>query len=344
MNYRSLADLNDTIIRNLHRLPRDIDLVVGVPRSGLLAANLFSLVTNIRLTDLDSFLEGRIYTSGTTKRHSGLERDIADMRRILILDDSIQGGNAMRDARKRVEESGIQDRIEAEILFSAVYGAQSSHPEADFIFEQVNHPCLFQWNFMHHSVLDKNCVVIDGVLCPAQIEQDNDGEEAYLQSLSEALPLHATSRRIGYLVTTRPEKYRKLTEAWLERHDIRYGELIMADFPSRDEEQLLAENSRFKADFYRKSDASLFIENDYEQAQMIAKMSGKPVLCVEAHHISRPDSLSPVALRQQMRNLPIRLKQRRHETGRQLKGLARSMLGEAGYLTLKKLVRPKPKG
>ena len=38
MHYRSISDMNDAIVRNLHRLPRDIDLVVGVPRSGILAA------------------------------------------------------------------------------------------------------------------------------------------------------------------------------------------------------------------------------------------------------------------------------------------------------------------
>ncbi|RUU06821.1 phosphoribosyltransferase, partial [Mesorhizobium sp. M7A.T.Ca.TU.009.01.3.2] len=37
MHYRSISDMNDAIVRGLHRLPRDIDLVVGVPRSGVLA-------------------------------------------------------------------------------------------------------------------------------------------------------------------------------------------------------------------------------------------------------------------------------------------------------------------
>ena len=66
-----------------------------------------------------------IYTSGTTKRHAGLERGIADMRRILILDDSISGGNAMREARKRVENSGIAGKTGAEIIFGAIYGAEA---------------------------------------------------------------------------------------------------------------------------------------------------------------------------------------------------------------------------
>lgn len=110
MSYRSLADLNDTIPESLYRLPRDIDLVVGIPRSGLLDANLFRLLRNIFFTDIESFLKDHIYASGTTKRHAGLDRGISEMRRILILDDSISGGNAMRMARKRVEDCGFRLR------------------------------------------------------------------------------------------------------------------------------------------------------------------------------------------------------------------------------------------
>jgi hypothetical protein len=34
MRCRSLSDLNETIISNLHNLPQDIELVAGIPRSG----------------------------------------------------------------------------------------------------------------------------------------------------------------------------------------------------------------------------------------------------------------------------------------------------------------------
>ena len=64
MNYRSINDLNKTIIDNLYLLPRDIDLIVGVPRSGLLAANLLALYLNLPMTDVKGLLEGRTISSG----------------------------------------------------------------------------------------------------------------------------------------------------------------------------------------------------------------------------------------------------------------------------------------
>ena len=52
MNYRSVSDLNEVILRNIHIIPRDIDLVVGVPRSGMMPANLLSLYLNLPYTDI----------------------------------------------------------------------------------------------------------------------------------------------------------------------------------------------------------------------------------------------------------------------------------------------------
>jgi uncharacterized HAD superfamily protein/hypoxanthine phosphoribosyltransferase len=339
MNYRSLADMNDAIITNLHRLPRDVDLVVGIPRSGLLAANLLSLVSNIPLTDLDSFLEGRTYSSGITKRTARLDRTLGDMRRILVLDDSVSSGDALRAARARIAASGMK----GEFLFAAVYGVDATHPEADMVFEKVALPRIFQWNFMHHIMLEQACVDIDGVLCLDPSDQENDDGEAYRRFLSEALPLHTTSRRIGWLVTSRLEKYRDLTEAWLKNQGIQYGELVMLDLPSAEERRRQGAHGSFKAEFYRKAQSTLFIESEEGQAEVIARLSGKPVLCVETHQIHLPDPLSSAAVRQQMRNLPGRLKQRSRSTGERWKVAARNALGESRYLALKKLIRPQPK-
>ena len=46
MNYRSVADLDDQIVNWLGKLPSDVEVIVGVPRSGMLVANLLSLYLN----------------------------------------------------------------------------------------------------------------------------------------------------------------------------------------------------------------------------------------------------------------------------------------------------------
>ena len=64
MNYRNISDLNNMILQNLSIIPRDFDLIVGVPRSGMLPANLLSLYLNKPYTDIHSFLNGHIYKAG----------------------------------------------------------------------------------------------------------------------------------------------------------------------------------------------------------------------------------------------------------------------------------------
>lgn len=339
MHYRSVADLNETILANLHRLPRDIDLVVGVPRSGLLAANLLSLMANIPLTDLDSLLDGRLYTPGTTKATARTTRPLEEMRRILILDDSISGGTAMARARERVARSGIA----AEFIFAAVYATQPHHPEADMVFEQVPLPRIFQWNFMHHVALERACVDIDGVLCLDPTEDQNDDGDRYRQFLGDAIPLHATSRKIGWLVTSRLEKYRDLTEAWLKAQGIEYGELVMLDLPSKAERQRLGAHGSFKAEVYRRTDSTLFIESEERQAEAIARLSGKPVLCIETNHMHIPDDLSPAVLQRRLRNLPSRMKERRWTARDRAKSTMLSVLGPKGYDRLKGLLGRGPR-
>ena len=331
MNYRSLADLNAAIVSNLHRLPPDIDLVIGVPRSGLLAANMLSLLSDIPLTDLDSFLDGRRYTSRTDSR-AGIH-DLSQPRRILVLDDSISSGKAMREARDRISGSGRQ----AEFVFAAVYGIEAAHEDADLVFERVTLPRIFQWNFMHHILLEQACVEIDGVLCVDPTELGNGEGETRRGASSDAVPLYTSSRKMGWLVTSRPESDREPTEAWLKRQRIDYGELIMREGPDTEEDA----RAGFKAEIYRRARSTLFIESRERQADIIARLSGKPVLCVQTQQVHLPDPMSSAAVRQQMRNLPLRLRQFGRNTGNRWKIMARGVLGAGGYQALKKLVGPR---
>jgi len=322
MHYRSITDMNAAIVNNMYRLPRDLDLVVGVPRSGLLAANLFALIANVRMADLDSYLEGRVYSAGTTKTHS-LRTVGAGPRKVLILDDSISTGSAMQTVRQRVQAAALGD----EVIFAAVYGTARDHPQTDIVLEVVPQPRVFQWNFMHHVTLERACLDIDGVLCHDPAEHENEDAAAYLQFLTEARPLYAPTRRIGALVTSRLEKYRPQTEAWLAAIGLEYDELVMLDLPSKAERQRRAAHGSFKAEYYRQSPADLFIESENAQARTIAQLSGKPVLCLETHRLIEPSA--GAILSSLSRGGTAR------DGAKLIKRLARALLGSRRYDALK---------
>ena len=47
-----IAQLDDAVVSWLADLPRDVDIVAGIPRSGLLVANLLALHLNVPMTDI----------------------------------------------------------------------------------------------------------------------------------------------------------------------------------------------------------------------------------------------------------------------------------------------------
>ena len=67
MQYRTIRDLSDLIRRNLWKIPHDIDLVVGVPRSGMLPASMIALYLNTKFTSILS-----ITTTAIKKRTPNL--------------------------------------------------------------------------------------------------------------------------------------------------------------------------------------------------------------------------------------------------------------------------------
>lgn len=334
MNYRSISDMNDAIVRGMGRVPAGIDLVVGVPRSGLLAANLFALAANVSMTDVDGFLEGRLLAAGRTRRPRG---DGAAPRRVLVIDDSINRGNALREVRERLEAAGRAD----DCVFCAVYGADRTHPEADLVLERVPRPRLFQWNVFHHKHLQHACLDIDGVLCVDPEPHENDDGAGYERFLLGATPLHRPSVRVGHLVTSRLERYRAQTEAWLAEQGVMYGALHMLDLPSAVERRRLGAHAVHKARVYRDTPTALFIESEPAQAEQIAREAGKPVLCIETHTLHTDATLGGAALARHLRNLPLRLKLTNSPlvNARSAKAHLRAAIGVSRYEALKRIAR-----
>ena len=295
MEYRSVAHLTADVREGLHRVPRDVDLVVGIPRSGLLAATLVALWLDLPLTDVEGFAEGRLIAVGTTRRRGAHDLDVGAVRHALVVDDSVYQGRALRAARERLSAA----RPDTRTTYAAVYGVRRA-PDADLVLQVVPHPRVFEWNLMHHPVLERACVDIDGVLCADPTAQENDDGPAYREFLATARPLARPTRKIASLVTSRLERYRPETEAWLAANGVDYRELVMLDLPDAATRRAQGAHGTFKAEVYRARDAELFVESECRQARQIAATSGKDVLCLEGHEMHRPGALSPAAVSERL--------------------------------------------
>lgn len=286
MQFRSVSDLNRDVVAWAEQLPRDLDLVVGIPRSGLLAANLLALHLHLPLSDLRGFVRGRTLGGGERLGHIDDTAYLRDAKRILVVDDSLHAGGAMRRAKQELAGSPLLDRIE----FGAVYVSPGPAKDEllDHWFEVVPQPRVFEWNALHHDALADACMDVDGVLCRDPTTDENDDGDRYAAFLDTVPVRLVPAAKVGHLVTARLERYRPQTEAWLDRAGIRYGQLHMHPAATAVERRADRSHATFKAAVYERTKAWLFIESEPHQAEEIANVTGRPVYCTDVRLMVYP--------------------------------------------------------
>ena len=278
MNFRTISDLNSIINKYIYKVPDDVDLIVGIPRSGMLAASMISLFLNLPLTDFNSMIRGEVFESGRTKMKKDWISNLDEARKILVVEDSSSTGKSLKDAKKSLEGFKFADKI----VFLTIYVTGETIPLTDLWFERVDAPRMFEWNYLHHSRLDNMCFDMDGVLCVDPTPEQNDDGAQYVQFIRNAPIRIVPTYKIGYIITSRLEKYREDTEYWLKINGIKYGELIMMPYKTKEERLQHGSHGVFKGEYYKRLKSTyMFVESEAIQAEEIARISGKTVFCTE---------------------------------------------------------------
>ena len=326
MNYRSYQNLSDDIKGNINKLEKyNIDLIVGIPRSGMIPAYMISLLLNVNCTDFFSFIENRSLYKGQRKLKNNGDIHLLphDHKSILLVDDSIFTGNDMKE-----KKALLPVNLKHKITTLAIYSTEQKREDIDCFFVYLPNLRLFEWNIFHVHTLSWSCVDLDGVLCkdPA-IDEDDDGEN-YLNFVKNAVPFILPTYKIHSLVTNRLEKYRSETEAWLKNHGITYDNLVMLDLPDLEERHKWKIYAKNKALYYKNSNTRLFIESSYLEAKEICLLSGKDVYCVETNTVLTAKAISmlknnpkglkkyiPVSIKKTLRPVLIYLKVYKKSSG-----------------------------
>lgn len=150
MNFRTFDDMSSALANKLSLIPRDVDLIVGIPRSGLIPANILALHLNLPLTDLDGLISGRMLGKGRTRSHTNQRVTVGDCRKVLVIDDSVWTGKTIIMAKQKIERAGIPQ----EVIYAAVYVSPETKDQVDLYFDICPFPRMFEWNFMHHGYLE----------------------------------------------------------------------------------------------------------------------------------------------------------------------------------------------
>lgn len=285
MKYVTLADLSRTIREQFYRIPRDIDYVLGVPRSGMLPATIIAEWLNVPCTDVDAFCSGAKPTGGG--RLIFYKPSDRQKKRILVVDDTIFNGNSMRKTREKLHRFNDQ----YEFFYMVVYREGPSDNVALWLEDVRKYTddysvVLYEWNIFHHTkgVMDTCMYDIDGVFC-LDPPDERVSIEAYQRYIKNATPLFTPTVEIGEIVSFRLASNEEITRQWLAENNIRYRTLTL--FPAQTYQERAASGispAKFKADIYRRRGwAKLFVESDDDQAQQIWKLTGKPVYCVKTN-------------------------------------------------------------
>jgi hypothetical protein len=265
MTYKSYNDLHVSIVHGLlPQIPMDVTRVVGVPRSGLLVASMVAFDRHIHL---GAHGVGGIDGGDRTKHCM-----VPDTGRVLVIDDSVTRGIKIAVAKAEIEAAGRS------VLTAAVYVSREKANLVDLHGEILEHPRIFAWNLFNHGLGPRMMFDMDGVLCKDPDVYDDDGE-GYRSCIAGIRPLRLPRWPIGYICTNRIGRWRDVTEAWLSRHGVRYGKLLM--HPAGSAAERRRNMMGHKIECYGNSDAVLFVESSRAQAVAIADATGRPVLSLE---------------------------------------------------------------
>lgn len=283
--FKSYSDLVQCIKQNIQSLSQsNYDLVVGIPRSGMIPAYLISAYLNADCIDFDGLLHNRTLQRGITRKTKGDLTNPQDAKKIILVDDSIYSGESLTQ-----KLSLLPEFLKEKISTLAIYSSGPGHEIVDMVFEKLEGRKLFEWGIYHNTIISKTCFDLDGVICEDANEESNDDGAKYLDFIENAKPLFIPTGKPLAIVTNRLEKYREATELWLQKHSVEYGELVMLNLPDKESRLRIDAATVHKAKFYKsKAESILFIESSLNQSLSIAKHSGKPVYCVSSNTLIEP--------------------------------------------------------
>ena len=254
------------------------DAVCGIPRSGVFPASYLAMQRNIRLVELDELIADpatAISKANLRSNNPAVNRPVGN--KLLIVDDSSTNQSFTVNKLK----AQLKDQTSLEISYGAVY-RESVSSAVDYAHRDIPKPRMFEWNWLRHYELRYVLFDMDGVLCEDWLhrpEEEHDPE--FENHVMNSKPLFVPEVPIMGIVTSRLEKYREKTEAWLAKHKIQYSFLEMHPAKTPQERRAAADHAKRKAmayNFWSSKGAILFAESDRQQASSIAFTTGKPVL------------------------------------------------------------------
>jgi hypoxanthine phosphoribosyltransferase len=250
----------------LASLVKDTDLVIGIPRSGLLPAvhltneydvplSTPSLVCKNRLVKPNQIVLGRL----TEMVQQGLpDSSFAQMlwdssspmlsneNKAILLDDSTNIGDTMTQNYHQLKSRFTH------LTRAAIYVTREYKEVVDVYVKTASRKRITEWN-MSIAEFGRTLSDLDGVLC-------EDGTDN---------PLLIPKFRLEAIVTQRPQARRKETIQWLMEHSVLYSALFMEC------------NVEKKAEIAKHLKPQTIFESSFENSKELWVQTRTPVICFD---------------------------------------------------------------
>jgi uncharacterized HAD superfamily protein len=250
--------------------------VAGVPRSGAFPASVCSMMLNLPLYNFSTDSGFHRAVSVTDDGGRRMKNYTPNGEKILLLDDTYGTGESMKIVKKAIDRDDI------------LYGSLYIHPEklndVDVYGTTLEYPHLLEWNLFNCGYIKRSYIDFDGILCPNVPYSIAIDEEKYIEYITSVEPYYDRLPKLFKckgIITARLEKYRDITEGWLKKYKVNYGELIM--YPTEKEKlrdsNHVVEAAKFKSKIYGSSNAKIYIESEKAEAEQIRNLTKKTVIC-----------------------------------------------------------------
>jgi len=248
--------------------------IVGVPRSGLIAASQVAVFLGLPLLTLNP--AGRVQTVGGGLRMKKKAAVLPSNKKLLVLEDSCASGRSMRNVKDKLKHDNRT------VEYGAIYATPHTTDLLDVWHKELPLPHWFEWNWpgnwYFNAHLGLGCDW-DGILNRDFTAEEDDDGDLYIKTMMDMTPsLVVSPIKLGFIVTARLEKYRSYCEYWLKRNGMQVDKLIMGPWATKEERAGRCMGS-WKADMLEEHGVGLYIESCPAQARVISRRRDTPVIC-----------------------------------------------------------------
>lgn len=272
--YLTYADLSrDSIDFARSVTHRGYTGIVGVPRSGMIAASQVAVFLGLPLYAYDE-------RQGITPIRAGLrlQRKPATTvkEKLLVLEDSCASGASMGKAKARLSQES------SHLEFGAIYATPRTLELLDVWHRELPMPHWFEWNWPGSWYFNDKMSLgtdWDGILNRDFTPEEDDDGALYTKTMMGMTPqLVIKPIDIKFIVTARLEKYRPYCEYWLKRHGMKVQHLIMGPWATKQEREGNCMGT-WKAKMLAQHAVRLYVESCPTQARVISRKLNIPVIC-----------------------------------------------------------------